>query len=102
MPAGGRVLLAGPDPLLLHGLQRILETEGHETLRCKSGQEASVELARSDLDVALLDLELGLDRLEAVKRERPDVEIVAMTGSGGHFGKSGAEGGYTKKTLRLI
>ena len=82
LPAGGRVLLVGQDPLLLHALRRILETDGHETLLCKTGQESLVELARSDLDVALLDLELGLDLLEVVKRERPDVETVAITGSG--------------------
>ena len=81
LPAGGRVLLVGQNPLLLHALQRILEADGHETLLCEMRREACAELGRANLDVAVLDLDLGLDLLETVKRERPDVEIVAITGS---------------------
>ena len=60
LPAGGRVLLVGQNPLLLHALQRILEADGHETLLCEMRREACAELGRANLDVAVLDLDLGL------------------------------------------
>jgi two-component system response regulator HydG len=87
-PAGevpGLVLLVDDEPLLLRSLRRILEPEGHQTLLCESAHEAVAELARPDLDVVVIDLLLGRDNglelLEHVKRERPEVEVVIITGN---------------------
>jgi DNA-binding NtrC family response regulator len=72
------------EPLLLRSLRRILETDGHRTALADSAEAAEPVLANPDLAVVLLDLFLGatsgLDLLDRLKRERPEVEVVVMTG----------------------
>jgi len=72
------------EPLLLRSLRRILETDGHRTVLADSPEAAEPVLGNPDLAVVLLDLFLGatsgLDLLDRLKHERPEVEIVVMTG----------------------
>ena len=87
-PAGerapGLVLLVDDEPLLLRSLRRILETDGHRTTLADCPEVAEPVLGNPDLAVVLLDLFLGaasgLDLLDRLKRERPEVEVVMMTG----------------------
>jgi two-component system response regulator HydG len=87
-PAGerapGLVLLVDDEPLLLRSLRRILETDGHRTTLADCPEAAEPVLGNPDLAVVLLDLFLGaasgLDLLDRLKRERPEVEVVMMTG----------------------
>jgi two-component system response regulator HydG len=80
----GFVLVVDDEPLLLRALARILAPDGHRVALAESPAEAQRVLADPALDVVLLDLRLGaasgLDLLEAIKRERPEVEVVVMTG----------------------
>jgi two-component system response regulator HydG len=80
----GLVLLLDDEPLLLAALERILRPDAYEVVLARTPDEAEVALARPGLDVVVLDLLLGeangLDVLERVKRERPEVEVVVMTG----------------------
>jgi two-component system response regulator HydG len=80
----GLVLLLDDEPLLLAALERILRPDAHEIVLARTPAEAEVALGRSGLDVVVVDLLLGeangLDVLERVKRERPEVEVVVMTG----------------------
>jgi len=82
--APGLVLLVDDEPLLLRSLRRILEGRGHHTALAESAEAAEPLLAHPDLAVVLLDLFLGsqsgLDLLDRLKRERPDVEVIVMTG----------------------
>ena len=81
----GRVLLVDDEPLVLRALARILEDQGHRTESAESARQALAALAQPDLDVVLLDLGLGeddgLELLERVKREQPEVEVVVVTGN---------------------
>ena len=80
----GLVLLVDDEPLLLRSLRRILEAAGQRTALAESASEAADWLADPDLAVVLVDLFLGassgLDFLERVKAERPEVEVIVMTG----------------------
>jgi DNA-binding NtrC family response regulator len=80
----GLVLLIDDEPLLLRALQRILRADGHETVLAETPAEAWRTLHEPELDVVLLDLFLGghdgLEVLDRIKRERPEVEVVMMTG----------------------
>ena len=80
----GLVLLVDDEPLLLRSLRRILEAAGQRTALAESASEAANWLADPDLAVVLVDLFLGassgLDFLERVKAERPEVEVIVMTG----------------------
>ena len=80
----GLVLLVDDEPLLLRSLRRILEAEGYQTVLADSPEAAEAALVDPRLSVVLLDLFLGassgLDLLDHVKRVRPDVEVIMMTG----------------------
>ncbi len=84
-PAGlGMILLVDDEPLLLNSLRRILESDRQRVALVAGPDGLDSHLADPDLDVILLDLFLGaasgLDLLDRIKRERPDVEVVVMTG----------------------
>jgi DNA-binding NtrC family response regulator len=82
--APGLVLLVDDEPLLLRSLRRILEADGHRLELADSAAAAAPALAQPELDVVLLDLFLGeasgMALLEQLKRERPEVEVIVMTG----------------------
>ncbi|MBW2270106.1 MAG: sigma-54-dependent Fis family transcriptional regulator [Deltaproteobacteria bacterium] len=72
------------EPLLLRSLRRILEAEGHRTAMAASAAEAVRWFHDPDLAVVLLDLLLGpthgLELLDRLRAERPEVEVIVMTG----------------------
>jgi two-component system response regulator HydG len=80
----GLVLVIDDEPLLLRSLERILGSEGHRTIVAESPEQADSTLADPQLDVVLLDLFLGrvsgMDLLDRLKRERPEVEVIVITG----------------------
>jgi DNA-binding NtrC family response regulator len=82
--SAGSVLLVDDEPLLLRALQRILRADGHRLHCAESAEQAEDVLVEPDLDVLLLDLLLGrqsgLELLERVKRERPELEVIVITG----------------------
>jgi len=82
----GRILLVDDEPLFLRALERILHSDRHALVCAASLSEAERALADGEVDLVLADLRLGaasgVDLLEYVKRARPDVEVVMMTGHG--------------------
>ncbi|MDX1649577.1 MAG: response regulator, partial [Myxococcota bacterium] len=82
--APGAVLLVDDEPLLLRALERILRGARHRVVATDGSAAAREALEDPDLDVVLLDLflggESGVELLEWIKRERPEVEVVVMTG----------------------
>jgi len=80
----GMVLVVDDEPLMLRALGRILREDGHQLVLAESPDAADAALADPGLDVALLDLVIGtasgLELLDRIKRERPDIEVVVMTG----------------------
>ena len=84
--SSGSVLLVDDEPLLLRALQRILRGDGHRIALAESSEQAEEALADPELDVVVLDLLLGrhsgLELLERVKRERPELEVIVITGHG--------------------
>jgi two-component system response regulator HydG len=79
------VLVVDDEPLLLRSLRRILEGAGYRTVLAESTEAAEPMLAEPKLGVVLADIRLGhhsgLEILEQVKRERPEVEVIMMTGN---------------------
>jgi len=80
----GLVLVLDDEPLLLRSLERILRGDGHRTVLAEDPAAAEPLLADPRLDVVLLDLFLGetsgLELLERLKRERPEIEVIVITG----------------------
>jgi two-component system response regulator HydG len=81
----GLVLVLDDEPLLLRSLERILADDGHRIVLAESPEAAEATLADPELDVVLLDLLLGptrgLELLERLKLERPEVEVIVITGN---------------------
>ena len=67
-------------------LSAVLQEEGYETLTANSGQEALEILAHSDVDLVLTDMKMpkmdGIELLERVKENDPELPIIMMTAYG--------------------
>ncbi len=80
----GRILLVDDDPDLLSSLSDLLQPEGYEVAVANGIASARRTAAAFEPDVALLDIKLGPDNgielIAVLKRQRPDLACVIMTG----------------------
>ncbi len=79
------ILIVDDEPVILDVLSRFLETGGRTLLLAGSRAEAMAEVERAGgVDVALVDKNLGdgsgLDLARDLRRGRPDVEVILITG----------------------
>ena len=78
------VLLVDDEPVLLRSLGRILRDAGYRTFLAESPEAMEPVIHEPGLAVVLLDVLLGrangVDLLERLKLERPEVEVIMMTG----------------------
>ena len=67
-------------------LAAVLQEEGYETLTANNGQDALEILKHSDVDLILTDYKMptmnGIELLERVKAEDPDLPVIMMTAHG--------------------
>ncbi len=80
-----RVLVVDDDPMILKAWRHMLNKEDEfEVTLVASGQDAVRYLASCEVDVVLTDVLMdgmsGLELLDHVKRGRPEVEVIIMTG----------------------
>jgi DNA-binding NtrC family response regulator len=80
----GQILVVDDERPLLRSLARILEADSQHVTLADDPERLDAVLDDPALDVILVDLVMGrtsgLDVLERVKRERPEVEVIVMTG----------------------
>ena len=80
------VLIVHSDAAVRALLDRMLPSFGYATRAVTSGEEAIDEVARGDVTVALLDLDLpgmsGADTLRAIRAMSPAPEVVVTSGRG--------------------
>ncbi len=67
-------------------LSAVLEEEGYETLTANSGVEALSIIKGSDIDLVLTDMKMpsmdGIELLERIKADLPDLPVIMMTAHG--------------------
>ena len=67
-------------------LSAVLQEEGYETLTANSGQGALEILKNADVDLVLTDMKMpvmdGIELLEHIKAEDPDLPVIMMTAHG--------------------
>jgi DNA-binding NtrC family response regulator len=83
---GYRVLLIDDEEAFLASMRKVLARRGFEVVTATSGEEGLELLKDHDVDVAIVDLKMpglgGLEVLSRIKREKPAVEVILLTGHG--------------------
>jgi DNA-binding NtrC family response regulator len=78
------ILIVDDEPQVAEVLARSLAREGHSATIAHSGEEALKLLVKSEPDALFLDVVMpgmnGLDVLSQVKRMRPSLPVVVITG----------------------
>jgi DNA-binding NtrC family response regulator len=78
------ILIVDDEPQVAEMLARSLTREGHRATVAHSGEEALRLVGRTHLDALFLDVSMpgmnGLDVLSEVKRLRPTLPVVVITG----------------------
>ena len=79
-----RVLVVDDEPSICRSCEKILAREGYEVRTALSGTEAIDVLGRETIDLVFTDLKMaemgGMELLEALRRQHPDVVPVVITG----------------------
>jgi DNA-binding NtrC family response regulator len=78
-----RILVVDDDKIVLRAVKEILTREGYQVLAVDDAVEGLAAARDPSIDVCLLDIKMpnlsGMDLLRALKRERPEVEVIMMT-----------------------
>jgi len=92
-----RILVADDEAGIRGFLRMVLEDGGYEVIEAADGKQALKEMRAGRVDLAILDLVMpeqeGIETIGALRKEAPDVGIIAM---------SGAFGGQFLKVARLL
>jgi DNA-binding NtrC family response regulator len=82
--ASAKILVVDDEEIVCQSCDRILTEEGYEVQTRLSGQEALQLLAEEPFDVVIADLKMpglsGMEVLQAIKRDFPDIPVVMITG----------------------
>jgi EAL domain-containing protein (putative c-di-GMP-specific phosphodiesterase class I) len=84
-PSRGRILIADDEPVLLRGLERVLNRSGYEVVTANDGNEAARLLAKMEFDAIVSDISMpgmnGLQLLRAARDRDLDVPVLLVTGA---------------------
>lgn len=79
-----KVLLVDDEEEFIDLMSQRLETRGLKVVTVSSGEEAVTTVADHNFDVAVVDLAMpgidGIETLKQIKKERPDIEVIMLTG----------------------
>jgi len=80
------ILIIDDEAFIRENIERILGDEGYRVLTASSGAEARNLMAQNDVDLALLDLNLGTEQgigvLKSLKEQDPELLVIIITGYG--------------------
>lgn len=81
-----RVLLVDDEEKFLEVVSQRLKTRGLKVDTATSGEDAVKSVKREDFDAIVLDLSMpgmsGLETLEKIRKDKPDVQVIILTGHG--------------------
>ncbi len=81
-----KILIIDDEAFIRENVERILGDQGYQVCAARSGAEAREIVAGEEVDLALLDLNLGtengIDVLKALKELDPDLLVIIITGYG--------------------
>ncbi|WP_305045075.1 sigma-54-dependent transcriptional regulator [Geoalkalibacter sp.] len=81
-----KILIVDDEAFIRENLERILAEDGYRTFSTESGEEAVRRVSEEEIDLVLLDLNLGarsgLDVLRDLREVDPEVLVIIITGYG--------------------
>ncbi len=81
-----KILIIDDEAFIRENVSRILSEEGYQVCQASNMREASDQVASSEIDLALLDLNLGsengIDVLKVLKELDPELLVIIITGFG--------------------
>src|SRR4051794_23903335 len=81
-----RILIVDDEPDILHAFERMLTSEGHDTQRALSADEALELLDRTSFDLVMTDLTMprvdGFELLARMRRRGDDTPTLVVSGTG--------------------
>ena len=84
--AGENILIVDDEPAIRAALRGVLEDEGYRVTTVGSGADAVALVADEAPDLVFLDIWMqgmdGLETLETLKRVRPDLTVIMISGHG--------------------
>ena len=85
-PHREKILIIDDEPFIRENVDRILSDEGFCVCQASCAEEAREQVASGDVDLALLDLNLGseqgIDVLKSLKELDPELLVIIITGYG--------------------
>jgi DNA-binding NtrC family response regulator len=88
-PAGDRkprILIVDDERFMVHTLSRLLQLLGYETMSAFNGRQALETFRSESVDLVLSDIHMpemnGMQLMETIKREKPRLPVVLITGYG--------------------
>ncbi len=80
------ILIVDDEPNYLIVLEELLEDEGFQVFTANNGEDALQVCKESDLDLVLTDMQMpgmgGMELLEQIKRQSPELPVIMMTAFG--------------------
>jgi NtrC-family two-component system response regulator AlgB len=84
VPATPRVLVVDDEPVVVNSIRKTLARKSYRVEEAFSGREALERVTAESFDLVLLDMRLpdanGLDLLADMKKQKPELRIVIVTG----------------------
>jgi len=81
-----RILIIDDEDLVLDTLHQILEMAGHEVMEAVDGEQGLERYRNDPTDLVITDIIMpradGIETIMTLKREYPNVKIIAMSGGG--------------------
>lgn len=81
-----KILIVDDESFIRENLERVLTADGYHTIAAENTKEAKNAVAHQDVDLVLLDLNLGsesgLDLLRDLKENDPELLVIIITGYG--------------------
>ena len=81
-----RILIIDDEDLVLDTLHQILEMAGYEVMEAVDGEQGLKRYRNDPTDLVITDIIMpradGIETIITLKREYPDVKIIAMSGGG--------------------
>ena len=82
----GRIMVVEDDPSVRELLREILKRAGHDVIAAGNGKEAIALYKKSPADLIITNILMpekeGLETIQELRRENPDIKIIAISGGG--------------------